>query len=103
MLAFLFVLAASVGALAQDYPTRDVMFIVPTGAGAATDLLARILAPQLSDGIGKPFVVEDRPGAGHRPHRTQSRSLIRTGYTILMGTSTPAPAINATLYKSTCP
>ena len=98
MLAFLFVLAASVGALAQDYPTRDVMFIVPTGAGAATDLLARILAPQLSDGIGKPFVVEDRPGAGTL---TASNAVAKSnpdGYTILMGTSTPL-AINATLYK----
>lgn len=98
MLAFLFVLAASVGALAQDYPTRDVMFIVPTGAGAATDLLARILAPQLSNGIGKPFVVEDRPGAGTL---TASNAVAKSnpdGYTILMGTSTPL-AINATLYK----
>ena len=62
--ALLLVLAASANALAQDYPTRNVIFVVPTGAGAATDLLARILAPQLGDRLGKPFVVEDRPGAG---------------------------------------
>ncbi len=47
--ALLLVLAASSTALAQDYPTRNVIFVVPTGAGAATDLLARILAPQLGD------------------------------------------------------
>jgi tripartite-type tricarboxylate transporter receptor subunit TctC len=94
---FLF-LAASAGALARDYPTHNIRFIVPTGAGAATDLLARILAPQLSDRLGKPFVVEDRPGAGTL---TASNAVAKSnpdGYTILMGTSTPL-AINATLYK----
>ncbi len=98
VLAFLFLLATSAGVLAQDYPTRNVMFIVPTGAGAATDLLARILAPQLAERLGKPFVVEDRPGAGTL---TASNAVAKSnpdGYTILMGTSTPL-AINATLYK----
>src|SRR3984893_6022702 len=96
--ALLLVLAASATALAQDYPTRNVIFVVPTGAGAATDLLARILAPQLGDRLGRPFVVEDRPGAGTL---TASNTVARAtpdGYTILMGTSTPL-AINATLYK----
>jgi tripartite-type tricarboxylate transporter receptor subunit TctC len=96
--ASLLVLAMAASALAQDYPTRNVTFIVPTGAGAATDLLARILAPQLADRLGKPFVVENRPGAGTL---TASLAVARSdpdGYTILMGTSTPL-AINATLYK----
>lgn len=64
LLALLLVLMASANALAQDYPTHNVIFVVPTGAGAATDLLARILAPQLAERPGKPFVVENRPGAG---------------------------------------
>ena len=98
LLAFFFVLATSAGALAQDYPTRDVMFIVPTGAGAATDLLARILAPQLSERLGKPFVVENRPGAGTLTASNAVAKSAPDGYTILMGTSTPL-AINATLYK----
>jgi tripartite-type tricarboxylate transporter receptor subunit TctC len=96
--ASLLVLATVASAPAQDYPTRNVTFIVPTGAGAATDLLARILAPQLVDRLGKPFVVENRPGAGTL---TASNAVARSepdGYTILMGTSTPL-AINATLYK----
>ncbi len=96
--ASLLVLAMAASALAQEYPTRNVTFIVPTGAGAATDLLARILAPQLADRLGKPFVVENRPGAGTL---TASLAVARSdpdGYTILMGTSTPL-AINATLYK----
>jgi tripartite-type tricarboxylate transporter receptor subunit TctC len=96
--AFLLVLAASAIALAQDYPTRNVIFVVPTGAGAATDLLARILAPQLSDRLGRPFVVEDRPGAGTLTASNAVAKATPDGYTILMGTSTPL-AINATLYK----
>jgi tripartite-type tricarboxylate transporter receptor subunit TctC len=96
--AALFVLAAAASALAQDYPTRNVTFIVPTGAGAATDLLARILAPQLGDRLGKPFVVEDRPGAGTMTASNAVAKSTPDGYTILMGTSTPL-AINATLYK----
>ena len=97
--ALLLVLAASANALAQqDYPTRNVIFVVPTGAGAATDLLARILAPQLGDRLGKPFVVEDRPGAGTLTASNAVAKATPDGYTILMGTSTPL-AINATLYK----
>jgi tripartite-type tricarboxylate transporter receptor subunit TctC len=96
--ALLFVLAAAASASAQDYPTRNVTFIVPTGPGAATDLLARILAPQLGDRLGKPFVVEDRPGAGTMTASNAVAKSTPDGYTILMGTSTPL-AINATLYK----
>jgi tripartite-type tricarboxylate transporter receptor subunit TctC len=96
--AALFVLAAAASASAQDYPTRNVTFIVPTGPGAATDLLARILAPQLGDRLGKPFVVEDRPGAGTMTASNAVAKSTPDGYTILMGTSTPL-AINATLYK----
>src|SRR5215472_14562877 len=96
--ALLLVLCSAAGALAQDYPTHNVTFIVPTGAGAATDLLARILAPQLGDRLGKPFVVEDRPGAGTLTASNAVAHSTPDGHTILMGTSTPL-AINATLYK----
>jgi tripartite-type tricarboxylate transporter receptor subunit TctC len=96
--ALLFALVASASASAQDYPTHNVIFVVPTGAGAATDLLARILAPPLGDRLGRPFVVEDRPGAGTLTGSNAVAKATPDGYTILMGTSTPL-AINATLYK----
>src|ERR1700691_4829811 len=97
--ALLFILAAAgASAQAQVYPTRNVTFVVPTGPGAATDLLARILAPRLSDRLGKPFVVEDRPGAGTMTASNAVAKADPDGYTILMGTSTPL-AINATLYR----
>jgi tripartite-type tricarboxylate transporter receptor subunit TctC len=96
--ALLLALGGAASALAQDYPTRNVTFIVPTGPGAATDLLARILAPQLGDRLGKPFVVEDKPGAGTMTASNAVAKSTPDGYTLLMGTSTPL-AINATLYK----
>jgi tripartite-type tricarboxylate transporter receptor subunit TctC len=96
--ALLLILFGATHALAQDYPTRNVIFIVPTGAGAATDLLARLLAPQLGDRLGRAFVVENRPGAGTLTASNAVAKAAPDGYTILMGTSTPL-AINATLYK----
>jgi tripartite-type tricarboxylate transporter receptor subunit TctC len=96
-------LAAAVGlsptiAPAQDYPARNVTFIVPTGAGAGTDLLTRILAPKLSERLGKSFVVENRAGGGTIIAMRAMLGAPHDGYTIMMGTSTPM-AINATLHK----
>jgi tripartite-type tricarboxylate transporter receptor subunit TctC len=85
-------------AQAQDYPVRNVTFMVPTGAGAGTDLLARILAPRLSERLGKSFVVENRPGAGTVVAADAVAKANPDGHTILMGTSTPL-AINASLHK----
>ena len=96
--ALLFFLFVAVVAQAQDYPTRNVTFIVPTGAGAGTDLLARVLAPRLSERLGKSFVVENRPGAGTVIAADAVAKSNPDGYTILMGTSTPL-AINASLHK----
>jgi tripartite-type tricarboxylate transporter receptor subunit TctC len=98
VLALLPVLLAAPAAQAQDYPTRNVAFIVPTGPGAGTDLLARILAPRLSERLGKPVVVENRPGAGTVIAADAVAKANPDGHTILMGTSTPL-AINASLHK----
>jgi len=97
-LAALLVLLAAPVAQAQDYPTRNVTFVVPTGPGAGTDLLARILAPRLSERLGKSVVVENRPGAGTVIAAEAVAKANPDGYTILMGTSTPL-AINASLHK----
>ena len=54
---------AAIGhAQAQDWPTRDVRFILPFGAGSATDVGARLLAQELQPKWGKSVVVENRPG-----------------------------------------
>ena len=48
---------------AQGYPTKPIKMIVPYPAGGQTDVLARMTAQKLSDELGKPVVVENRPGA----------------------------------------
>jgi len=55
---------AQQAARATSYPDRPVRVIVPSVAGGATDLIARTVLNGLSDGFGKPFVVDNRPGAG---------------------------------------
>ena len=98
MLAGLACVPLATSAQATDYPSRNVTFVVPTGPGAGTDLLARILATKLSERLGKSFVVENRPGAGTVIAATAVVKSPPDGYTLLMGTSTPL-AINATLHK----
>ena len=48
----------------RDYPTRTVTFICPFPAGGGTDILTRLLAQELQDKLGKPVIVDNRPGAG---------------------------------------
>ena len=58
------VLAPSVPALAQDWPARNVTIVVPLGAGSASDIMARLVADQLTRQLNRTCVVENRPGAG---------------------------------------
>ena len=60
-------------AAAQDYPTRTVTILVPFAPGGGTDLLARAVAQKLEQRLGKPFVIENRPGAGTVDRRRRDR------------------------------
>jgi tripartite-type tricarboxylate transporter receptor subunit TctC len=90
---------AGMPARAADYPARPVSFIVPYAAGGATDLMARLLGQRLEQRLGKPFVVENRPGAGTVLAAAYVSKQAPDGYTLLLGTSTTM-AINVTIYKS---
>ena len=88
----------SAPAQAQEWPTRPVRFIVPFPAGGSTDILARLLAEILRDGLGQPFVVENRPGAGGNIGVDAIARATPDGYT--MGLSAGgAIAINVSLFR----
>jgi tripartite-type tricarboxylate transporter receptor subunit TctC len=93
-----FTLGASFGsASAADFPVRPVKWIVPYPPAGTTDVLARILAQWLSEKMGQPFVVENRPGAGNNIGTEAVVNAPADGYTMLL--VNPAHGINATLYK----
>jgi len=70
---------------AQDYPNRQVNFIVPFAPGGGTDILGRLVGQKLSERFGKPFVVENRPGAGTVTAAIQVARSTPDGYTIMVG------------------
>jgi tripartite-type tricarboxylate transporter receptor subunit TctC len=84
------------GALALDYPTKPVRWIVGYPAGGSTDILARLIGQWLSVRLGQQFIIENRPGAGNNLGTEQVVRAAPDGYTILL--VNPANAINATLY-----
>ncbi len=86
------------GEAAQDYPSRQVNFIVPFAPGGGTDILGRLVGQKLSDRFGKPFVIENHPGAGTVIAAVQVANSTPDGYTIMMATSGTL-AMNTTLYK----
>jgi tripartite-type tricarboxylate transporter receptor subunit TctC len=86
-------------AQAQDYPTRPVTFVVPFAPGGVTSLFARLLSQRLEQRLGKPFVVENRPGGGGVTAAAAVAQAAPDGHTIMMASSTVL-AINVTLRKS---
>jgi tripartite-type tricarboxylate transporter receptor subunit TctC len=84
-------------AWAQAYPSRPVRLIAGSAPGSAVDILSRLIGQWLSERLGQPLVVENRPGAGSN---TATEAVVRApadGYTLLL--VQPAAAINATLYE----
>ena len=84
-------------ASAQQYPNKPVRVVVAMGAGGAADLLTRSLTPMLSERLGQPFVVDDRPGANGVLGQDIVAKANPDGYTLLV--QSIAMAINASLYK----
>ena len=96
--SFLLLFLFAWGALAQTYPARPVRVLVGFTPGGGTDIMARFLAPRLSEYLGQQFVVENRPGAATNVATEMTAKAPPDGYTLLFTTS--ALAINASLYKN---
>lgn len=88
----------SSAALAQGWPERPVTVIVPFAAGGNTDGIARMAAQRLSDAFGKPFVVENRPGAGGAIAAEMLKRAPPDGYTLFMA-ALPVMAIVPAMSK----
>src|SRR5262245_3803178 len=69
--------------LAQGWPTKAITAIVPFGAGSASDVMPRVVLDQVSNQVGRPIVVENRPGAGGSLGANVVAKAAPDGYTML--------------------
>jgi tripartite-type tricarboxylate transporter receptor subunit TctC len=97
-LALAALMATALEARAQDYPTRNIVILVPFAPGGGTDLLARAYAQILETKYGKSFVVENRPGGGTTIAATATANATPDGYTLMQGTS-GTMAMNPIIFK----
>jgi tripartite-type tricarboxylate transporter receptor subunit TctC len=88
----------SFAAAAADYPNRPVRIIVGLTAGSGVDIMARVVGQKVSEAMGQPFIVENKPGAGSNIATRFAATAAPDGYTIFV--ATVANSINATLYKN---
>ena len=93
VLALGFVSASS---LAQTYPSKPLRFIVPFAPGGGTDLVARTVAVKLTEGLGQPVIVDNRPGAAGSIGAELAAKAPADGHTLLLGSNGPL-AINPNL------
>src|SRR5690349_1449862 len=82
---------------AEAYPAKPVHMVVPFAAGGVVDTTARLLAPRLSEDLGQPLVIDDRPGAGGNIAADFVAKSAPDGYTVLI--TTHGHAISPGLYR----
>ncbi len=82
----------------KAYPSKPIKIIVSLTAGGPTDTLARIIAPPLSQLLGQPVIIDNRPGAGGNIGADIAAKSAPDGYTLYLGTSGPL-SINPALYQ----
>jgi len=98
LFALAFAAAFPLSAPAQDYPSKTITIIVPLAAGTGMDVIARLYGEQLSHSLGKPVIIENRPGAGFIAGTQVALAAPADGHTLLVGAPTNL-AYNHVLYK----
>jgi tripartite-type tricarboxylate transporter receptor subunit TctC len=88
-LAAALLLLPQVAAEAQPYPSKPIRFVIPFGAGSATDALARIVGQELEQMLGQPIIVVQKPGADGALAANEVKRAAPDGYTFLFGTNSP--------------
>lgn len=97
-IAFLAALLACTSALAQPFPSRPIHIVVPFPPGGGTDVVARAVAPAMSEALGQPVIIDNRSGAGGNIGTEAVARSAPDGYTLLVASA--ATAINNTLAKN---
>ena len=97
-MTFMLCAIAAQAAAQSGYPNKPIKYIVVFAPGGTTDILARLVAPKLSEALGQPVVVENRPGAGGSVGSELLAKSAPDGYTIGGGTIS-SHAINVSLYS----
>jgi tripartite-type tricarboxylate transporter receptor subunit TctC len=85
-------------AFADTYPSRPVRVLVATSAGGSTDIIGRLVAQYLTEKLGQPFFIENRPGGGNNIGTEMAAHAPPDGYTLFMANS--VNAINNSLYEN---
>jgi tripartite-type tricarboxylate transporter receptor subunit TctC len=96
---FAVLLAGASAACAQGYPSKSIRFVVTFPPGGSTDLIARAIAPRLSERLGQQVVIDNRPGAGGNIGMEIVAKAPPDGHTIGLGAA-GALAVNASLYAA---
>ena len=99
LLALAVVPAGAARAQAQDFPNKPIRFIVPFGPGSGTDTSARYFGKKLSELIGQPVVVDNKPGANGFIAVKAVLAAPADGYTVFVGSNSTL-AVNVALFKS---
>ena len=88
----------SAGVFGEAYPAKPIRLIVPYPPGGGTDFFARLVGAKMSEHIGQPIVVENRPGAATIIGAEAAARAAPDGYTVLLADSTTL-AVNPSLYR----